>query len=147
MIRQTSFAVDRDRSSAVLSGVFLRVAEGEFLLAATDGKVLSEALCKESAYENMDLTAIVPSVTINHLNRILGSHHPQQVEIALNQKLIFVRVVVGAGDNSESNIQVELTSRLVEGSYPAIAMPFRLRRNQRQPSVPVIWHQVFVVQR
>ena len=119
MVKRTAFAVDRDRTSAVLSGVYLKVSDGEFVLAATDGKVLAESVSKAvEATEAVE--AIVPAATINHLSRILGSARPEQVEIAVAGKLIFVRVVVGSGEaGGAGNIQVELTSRLVEGSYPA----------------------------
>ena len=51
MIRKTSFAVDRDRTSAVLSGVFFKVADGECILAATDGKVLAESVLTDGAFD------------------------------------------------------------------------------------------------
>lgn len=119
MIRKTAFAVDRDRTSAVLSGVYCAVGEGEFVLAATDGKVLSESVLRDAGFD-LKLQAIIPAATVSHLNRILGSAKPKQVEIALAGKLIFLRVVVDSGEaGGAGNIQVELTSRLVEGSYPA----------------------------
>ncbi|MBA3686881.1 MAG: DNA polymerase III subunit beta [Planctomycetes bacterium] len=115
MIRQTVFAVDRDRTSAVLSGLYLAVNENEFILAATDGKVLCEAVEKGDAYKMPEATAvIVPAVTINHLHRILLATKPEKVDVAFAGKLIFLRIVTGAG----AALQVELTSRLVEGNYP-----------------------------
>jgi DNA polymerase III subunit beta len=117
MIRQTIFAVDRDRTSAVLSGLFVTVGEGELVIAATDGKVLCEAVEKDPAYRlNESLQAIVPAVTINHLHRILTATRPESVQIAFASKLIFMRISLGPADGN--GLQVELTSRLVEGNFP-----------------------------
>ena len=119
MIHQTAFAVDRDRTSAVLSGVYVAVNQGEFVMAATNSMVLCESVLRDERFDQ-EMTAIVPAVTINHLNRIIGSAKPQQVEICVSAKLIFIRVVIGSGKTGGAgNIQVELTSRLVEGTYPA----------------------------
>lgn len=119
MLRKTSFAVDRDRTSAVLSGVHLATGEGEFVLAATDGKVLAESTLRDERFQEPQ-QAIVPAATITHVGRIIAAAKPATVELALRNKLIFVRVVMDAGEaGGAGNIQVELTSRLVEGSYPA----------------------------
>ena len=95
MIRQTVFAVDRDRTSAVLSGLFLGVNDGEAYR-------LPEAI-----------SVIVPAVTIGHLQRILLATKPERVEIAFASKLIFFRIAPTGG-----GLTVELTSRLVEGNFP-----------------------------
>lgn len=114
MIRQTVFAVDRDRTSAVLSGLYLAVNDGEFVLAATDGKVLCEATEKDAAFALPEPTAvIVPAVTINHLQRILLALKPEKAEIAFAGKLIYFRIALANG-----GLAVELTSRLVEGNFP-----------------------------
>ncbi|MDA3963435.1 MAG: DNA polymerase III subunit beta [Planctomycetota bacterium] len=119
MLRKTSFAVDRDRTSAVLSGVYLAAGDGEFILAATDGKVLSESVLRDESLQQR-CQAIVPAATVAHVARIVSSSKPAKVELALTAKLIFIRVVMDAGEaGGAGNIQVELTSRLVEGSYPA----------------------------
>jgi len=121
MIRKVSFAVDRDRTSAVLSGVSIAVGEGELVLAATNGMVLAEAVETGDSYQLPEaIQAIVPAATISHLSRILQTAKPEAVEIAIAGKLVFVRVTVASGEaGGAGNIQVELTSRLVEGSYPA----------------------------
>ena len=117
MIRQTVFGMDRDRTSAVLSGIFISVGNGEFILAATDGKMLCEAVEKNEGFRlspgGDPVHAVVPAVTINHLQRILGGAQPEQVELAFAGKLLFVRLSLASG------LQVELTSRLVEGNFPS----------------------------
>ncbi len=113
MVRQTVFAMDKDRTSAVLSGMYISVGNGELVLAATDGKVLCEAIEKKESFSGEAVQAVVPAITISHLQRILGSTQPDQVDLAFAGKLVFVRLIMATG------LQVELTSRLVEGNFPA----------------------------
>lgn len=116
MIRQTVFGMDKDRTSAVLSGIFLSIGNGELVLAATDGKILCEAVEKNELFRlnttNDLVFSVVPAVTINHLQRILGTVPPEQVEIAFASKLLFIRLKTSVG------LDIELTSRLVEGNFP-----------------------------
>ena len=120
MIKQTSFAVDRDRTSAVLSGVYLAARDGEFILAATDGKVLAESVDRNEQYGSQDeLQAIIPAITINHMSRLLSSNAQNDVDLSVQKKLIFIRTSIGGGEGGSGSIQIELSSRLVEGSYPA----------------------------
>lgn len=119
MLRQTAFAMDKDRSSPVLSGLLVAIAKGEMCLAGTDGKVLAEAVEKDEAIappEGDTFQAVLPYGTVQHLQRILGSGQPDKVQLAFAQKLVFVRLRL-AGD-----LTVDLTSRLVEGSFPAYRM-------------------------
>jgi DNA polymerase-3 subunit beta len=117
MIRQTVFGMDKDRTSAVLSGIYVSVGNGEFVLAATDGKMLCEAVEKHEGFSlspsGEPVHAVVPSVTINHLQRILSGAQPDKVELAFAGKLFFARLSIASG------LQVELTSRLVEGNFPS----------------------------
>lgn len=119
MLRQTSFAMDKDRSSPVLSGMNVAVTQGELCLAATDGKVLAEAIERDPAIappEGEVFQAVLPSATIQHLVRILGGGQSEKVSLAFAQKLVFVRLRLG-GD-----LVVDLTSRLVDGTFPAYRM-------------------------
>ncbi len=119
MLRQTSFAMDKDRSSPVLSGLQISICAGEMCLAATDGKVLAEAIEKDASFlppEGEIFQAVMPFSTVQHLARILGSGQPDRVQLAFAQKLVFARLRV-SGD-----LTVDLTSRLVEGSFPAYRM-------------------------
>jgi DNA polymerase-3 subunit beta len=117
MIRQTVFGMDKDRTSAVLSGIYISVGNGEFVFAATDGKMLCEAVEKHEDFSlspgGEPVHAVVPAVTINHLQRILSGAQPERVEIAFAGKLFFARLSIASG------LQVELTSRLVEGNFPS----------------------------
>jgi DNA polymerase-3 subunit beta len=117
MIRQTVFGMDKDRTSAVLSGIFVSIGHGEVVLAATDGKMLCEAVEHSDAFKlapgGEAVQAVIPAVTINHLQRILAGMPSERVDLAFAGKLVFVRLSVQGG------LQVELTSRLVEGNFPS----------------------------
>jgi DNA polymerase-3 subunit beta len=119
MLRQTAFAMDKDRSSPVLSGLMVAVSPGEMCLAATDGKVLAEAVEKDQGFappEGESFQAVLPSATVTHLARVLGSGAPERVQLAFAQKLVFARLRL------DGDLTVDLTSRLVEGSFPAYRM-------------------------
>ncbi len=121
MLRQTAFAMDKDRSSPVLSGLLVSISRGELCLAATDGKVLAEAVEKDESFvppEGDLFQAVLPFGTVTHLVRILGSGQPDRVQLAFNtqSKLVFARLRL-SGD-----LTVDLTSRLVEGTFPAYRM-------------------------
>ena len=120
MIRKTIFAVDKERTSAVLSGVYLAVSSESILLAATDGKVLSEFEHQQGTFVTEDnvLHTIVPASTMSHLQRVVDAGGSGAVEIALVGKLIFVRMHISDENGSGDHIAVELTSRCIEGSYP-----------------------------
>ena len=61
----------------------------------------------------------MPAATINHLSRILSSAKPEQVEITVAGKLVFVRVVVGSGEaGGAGNIQM-VSPMLTHWNCPA----------------------------
>lgn len=115
MLRQTAFGMDKDRTSAVLSGIFVSIGQGEFVFAATDGKVLCEAVEKHESFALGDeaVQSVIPAVTINHLQRIISAAPADTVTLAFAGKLLFVRLA------HTGNLRVELTSRLVEGNFPS----------------------------
>ena len=119
MLRNTAFAMDRDRSSAVLGGVCLQARDTSLIMVATDGKVLAEArYTREESYDG-ELSAIIPAATVSHLQRIIHGSGSGHLDIALTGTLIHVRSVVYADGNDSDPIQIELSSRLIEGNFPA----------------------------
>ena len=118
MIKKTLFAVDKERTSAVLSGVYLSVTPDAVLFAATDGKVLAEFEHKINTQvsEEGGLQTIVPSKHHVHLQRVVDASGGGSVELALVGKLIFVRMHISS--ENEDHIAVELTSRCIDGTYP-----------------------------
>lgn len=121
LLRKVSFAVDKERTSAVLSGVLTRIGDGECLAAATDGKVLAEAVQRDPAYAvapGSEQGGIIPASTIAHVLRILGAMKPELVELVVTPKVMCIRCA-GGGGSGPARIQVELSSRQVEGNYPS----------------------------
>jgi DNA polymerase-3 subunit beta len=116
MIGKTAFAADRERSSAVLTGILLSGRGHEVAMAATDGKVLGEQVAKTTSELGDDgFQAILPAGTINHISRILSSGAKGDATIMLTGKVLFLRCLVGEED---AKVQVELSSRLIDGVYP-----------------------------
>lgn len=119
MLRRTTFAMDKERTSPTLSGLSLTIGNGELIVAATDGKVLAETVEKGEEFNlpgTTDKLAIVlPAVAVNHLGRILGSGTAknEKVEMAFAGKLAFLRLAIADG------LLVEFTTRLVDGTFPA----------------------------
>lgn len=114
MLRQTCFAMDRDRTSAVLSGLLLMVGHGELVTAATDGKVLSEAVEKTPAFAVPEtIQAVLPSGVVGHLQRIIAGAKPAGIDLAFAGRTVFARLAV------EDGLQAELSGRLVEGTFPS----------------------------
>jgi DNA polymerase III subunit beta len=125
MLRRTTFAMDKERTSPTLSGLSLTIGQGELIIAATDGKVLSEAFEKSPSFTIAGadkLAVVLPAVAVNHLSRILGSvsgksdgrnDKHDKVEIAFAGKLAFLRLAIADG------LLLEFTTRLVDGTFPA----------------------------
>lgn len=117
MLRQTIFAMDKDKTSAVLSGLLMSISPGELTLVATDGKVLCEAVENDPTRIEAKLAepvqAVLPAPAVGHLHRLIANAKPARIEIAFSGKLVFVRLAV------EGGLQIELTSRLVEGVFPS----------------------------
>jgi DNA polymerase-3 subunit beta len=116
MLGQTAFAMDKDRTSAVLSGLLVTITNGEFVLAATDGKVLGEAVEQHDSFRPTTgdrIAVVLPAATVGHLQRILGSTQPESVEFAVSGKVACLRLRLAAG------LMIEITSRLVDGTFPA----------------------------
>ena len=119
MLRKTSFAIDKDRSSVVLSGLFFMVEDGSCVMTGTDGKVLSEAVLDCEQFSEV-FQAVLPSSTVQHLQRILQHDGSGDVEIQVDKKVVFIRTTIKNKDrDGVGSIQIEITSRLVDGIYPS----------------------------
>ncbi|GDY12086.1 DNA polymerase III subunit beta [Planctomycetota bacterium] len=116
MLSRTAFAMDKDRTSAVLSGMMVAVGHGELVLAATDGKVLAEAVDKSEGFTPADgecLVIVLPATTVAHVQRIMAGNEPERVDLAVAGKVACLRLNLAQG------LQVDLTSRLVDGTFPS----------------------------
>lgn len=105
--KQTVFAVAKNESRPVLTGVHIELDHNKLICAATDSHRL--AVCETLISTNMKANCIVPSATIHELLKLMNSN------------LEFVSIYL-----SESHIvftygTTTLYSRLIEGKYPNIS--------------------------
>ncbi|HRY83501.1 MAG TPA: DNA polymerase III subunit beta [Candidatus Cloacimonadota bacterium] len=106
MINKTSFAVSNDTNRAVLTGVCWKIHQNEHLMAATDGKKVSEikiknSSIKASAGENTEdnifsdnresyIEKIIPVKTLNFMQKIYDSQIKELRLLIEANKLVFV---------------------------------------------------------
>ncbi|MGE6540725.1 DNA polymerase III subunit beta [Bacillus luti] len=105
--KQTAFAVAKNESRPVLTGVHIELDHNKLICAATDSHRL--AIRETLISTNMKANCIVPSATVNELLKLI------------NNNLEFVSIYL-----SESHIiftfgTTTLYSRLIEGKYPNIS--------------------------
>lgn len=105
--KQTVFAVAKNESRPVLTGVHIELDHNKLICAATDSHRL--AIRETLISTNVKANCIVPSATINELLKLMNSN------------LEFVSIYL-----SESHIiftfgTTTLYSRLIEGKYPNIS--------------------------
>ncbi|TPV42226.1 DNA polymerase III subunit beta [Bacillus dicomae] len=105
--KQTVFAVAKNESRPVLTGVHIELDRNKLICAATDSHRL--AIRETLISTNMKANCIVPSATINELLKLMNSN------------LEFVSIYL-----SESHIiftfgTTTLYSRLIQGKYPNIS--------------------------
>lgn len=105
--KQTVFAVAKNESRPVFTGVHIKLDHNKLICAATDSHRL--AVCETLISTNMKANCIVPSATIHELLKLMNSN------------LEFVSIYL-----SESHIvftygTTTLYSRLIEGKYPNIS--------------------------
>jgi DNA polymerase III subunit beta len=102
-LQQIIIAASNDEARPVLTGVFLHSYEGMLYGAATDSYRLAEkALMKTKD----DINLLVPANAMQDLLRILGDYD-EDVQVVHDEQQMLFKV----GD-------VELVTRLIEGSYP-----------------------------
>lgn len=102
-LQQVVVAASTDEARPVLTGVFLHSHEGTLYAVATDSYRLAE---KALIPTKDDINLLVPANAMNDLLRIL-SDYEEEVQIVHDDQQILFK----AGD-------VELVTRLIEGSYP-----------------------------
>ncbi len=106
-LTQVSFAASTNISRPVLTGIFWQVKGKVLKLAATDSYRLGEkTLILEKDLEK-DLNFIVPTKTVQELERILAASAVPEFEVHVGKGQVLFKV-----DG------VELTSRLIEGAFP-----------------------------
>ena len=102
-INQTAITTSNDTSRPVLTGVYWHTHEGRLYLAGTDGYRLAQRRLFDTTSE---IAAIVPTTSLQEVLRTI-SDSTDHIEVLFDDVQVRFRV-----DESE------ITSRLIEGSYP-----------------------------
>src|ERR1700683_2476482 len=105
-LAQVVVAASMDEARPVLAGVHLYTESKTLYIVATDSYRLAEKQMELAAEPSTPLSAIVPARTMAELVRLLGEAEGE-VELYLDEGQVMFKV----GD-------VELVSRLIEGSFP-----------------------------
>ncbi|MFI5240308.1 MAG: DNA polymerase III subunit beta [Candidatus Saccharimonadia bacterium] len=104
---QVVVAASLDESRPVLAGVNMLTEEKNLILVATDSYRLAERKITLKAAPSQNMSVIVPARTMQELARILGDATTNiSIYVAENQIMFEVD-------------SIELTSRLIEGKFPA----------------------------
>lgn len=107
-ITRTVFAASQNPAKPTLSGVCFNVNKEQVKVVATDSYRLAEQKITLKNRADFELQSIVPARTIQELGKILAKEEKKEVLIEFSPSQILFKY-----DG------VELTSRLIEGKFPA----------------------------
>ncbi|MBP3040516.1 DNA polymerase III subunit beta [Bacillaceae bacterium Marseille-Q3522] len=106
LIRQTVFAVSTSETRPLLTGVNLKIGNGEMICIATDSHRLALRKAPIETNENEYYDIVIPGKSLNELSKILDdSNGPIEIIITENQVLFRSKYIL-------------FFSRLLEGKYP-----------------------------
>jgi len=103
VLSAVDFAVSRDESRPVLTGVYFVSKEGKLAAAATDSYRLAEVVLDFNL--GAEFEVIIPSRTLQEVRRIMGESEEVELKVGENQ-VMFVFT------------NASLVSRIIEGEYP-----------------------------
>jgi DNA polymerase III subunit beta len=103
---QVVVAASMDEVRPVLAGVYMYIEKGHLILVATDSYRLAEKKLKLKQEPKTELAIIVPARTMQELARVLAETDGD------------LKVYQGEGQIMFQIGDVELTSRLIEGTFP-----------------------------
>ncbi len=110
MLKKTSFAMSSDESRYVLNGIFISLKDHKMTMAATDGRRLALVDEELDVAENNQGEFIVPSKTVNELNRLLQDKGEVEIRYAENQASFTLK--------DEKGSSVLIVTKLIDGNYP-----------------------------
>jgi DNA polymerase III subunit beta len=105
LILMTSFAVSKDETRYVLNGALLVLTNKTIMFVATDGRRLATAEKTLTTQNTIEKKVIIPTKTIQELNRLLEEEKDVKISFDENQ------VLFNLGDT-------QIISRLIEGEFP-----------------------------
>ncbi len=103
LLSAVEFAVSRDESRPVLTGVSLVSKEGKLTAAATDSYRLGEIIADVNLGEEFGV--VVPSRTLQEVRRIMGESEEIELKVDENQVMFVLP-------------SASIVSRIIEGEYP-----------------------------
>lgn len=122
MISMTAFAVSNDETRYILNGVLFIIDNKAIKVVATDGRRLAVVEKKLPAETIMEKRVIIPTKTIQELNRLLQeegeckiSFDENQVLFDLGDTVIISRLIEGEFPNYEQVIPKEIKEKVMVG--------------------------------
>src|ERR1700720_4439414 len=106
-IEQTVIAASSDEGRPVLTGVYVHLNGGKAPFAATDGHRLAVKTLAVQADPGEGDTIVIPARALSELSRILKGDDGLDVTVGAQKNQVFFKTR-----------DVELMSRLIEGTYP-----------------------------
>jgi len=133
MIGSIAYAVSIDDSRKVLTGVLMSIHDSLLTMVATDGKRMAMRETAPEDFNGADGNAIVPIKAIQEVKRMLEGNDSATVEFGEKQ----CRIRTAAA---------ELTTKLIEGSYPNFrqVIPTKWTRTVEAP-VPLFLSKIEMV--
>ena len=110
MMKKTSFAISTDESRYVLNGIYISLKDHKMTMVATDGRRLALVDEEVDVSEKSQGEFIVPSKTVNELNRLLQEKGEIEIRFAENQASFTLK--------DEKGSSILIVSKLIEGNYP-----------------------------
>ncbi|HEX9781925.1 MAG TPA: DNA polymerase III subunit beta [Opitutaceae bacterium] len=117
MLGSVSYAQSADESRYFLNGVYFHFHEGKLTLVATDGRRLALVYREMDFGDSTGGSLILPAKTVAELVRLLTKEEKYTVSLAFNDRRVAFRIEV-ADEASGLVDEVQLISKVVEGSYP-----------------------------
>lgn len=127
MMKKTSFAISTDESRYVLNGIFISLKDHKMTMVATDGRRLALVDEEVDVSEKSQGDFIVPSKTVNELNRLLQESGEVEIRFAENQASFNLK--------DEKGSSVLIVTKLIEGNYPNFRQVIPAETKERIPLV------------
>ncbi|NCA80983.1 MAG: DNA polymerase III subunit beta, partial [Sphingobacteriia bacterium] len=117
ILKNVSYAQSHDDNRYILNGVFFCFDEDKINFVATDGRRLSIVYNNLPNNKIKHNGVIVPSKTINEIERLLGQGN--NISVSFNDKQILFYIDVDTEDQKSGFIDnIFILSKVVEGNYP-----------------------------
>ena len=118
MLKSVSFAQSVNEERYMLKGVFFQFEQDMLSLVATDGRRLAVANKAMKSEENAQGEFILPSLTVNELEKLPKSG--DKLSISFTDRQVAIELKVSSTEEEDQGFRgsVYLVSKVVEGKYP-----------------------------